>query len=1335
MKGGRSQSLDTLKLQQLHAQQQLKNNDIKQSYLQLQQNLQQKLLKQGTLQTLSHFNNPYGSNHISISSSKKDFNNDAQEIKLFVQQHNQNFNKLMSEKLDLEEEIKYLKGQNEQLLKYQQLLSVSKSKQIMELTPSPSGQTSYKEYSNIKVDLMNYSIRNKELENELFQLQQQMRMYKMQLTNESPKKFLSNTDYDPHQFSNKISDLGKIIADQKSEIQSLQMKIKEKERQIEVLNDNAKSMQTSINVLEKEKFVLETSCQSEIQRVKDSQAMELESLRKLNKQLDESINKAQNSLNESEQNKQEQLKANNKLIIELQEELKSITKQKNQLEQQLSSQLMDLKGEKDLQLIHFNSKIKELENSVNQWEIKFYKQKVAQEQEIDQLKELHEQRILLMKKEMESKENQQLKKQENFQQSLRDAEKDKNNKSEIIKQLRIELEDLKAKFKLSKDSYEIQIEDLRQEIKRFGQSKNEMMAQLEEKEKENKKLFHQIQSCKAEIESLKLNIEEMNTQVVELQKQNSEESFSHILDQKMMDLEKEFQRRQKENEDERILELKAQRDKFIGEIIQLEIKHKHEIQKFQDRLDGYQMKDAQSMKSLDQRIQDIKNDYESQIEHMVKQSQSELNQTKQDYEKQIEGIKKEQAQKEEKMKQDFESALQTQKIDYELNYLKPLKKEYNDLQKASKEKINALESSMQIIKHEMEGQVNFQKNLLENTKKAFEIKLSSEKKIIRELQEKVELQNKQIEEQKNTISELQDQIKQLNALINIIKCEKSEQCSFLEDEISKIHQSYSSKEGELILKYEQDQKNQNKENLKFVLKMRQQFEDLLLIEHQKYEKVLMEYEELLRLYDAKGCREEDAILIQALKDECFKTQEELKYLILEVVNREKMYNKIFTNYQETEFMQILLKKAERIEQFKNMINTNQLAQLESEQSQLDIPLNNEELLLPNLNISTRNNKEFLPMVNTTKSFKGFRNEETPSTSANSGPLKLTSKIVNRGFDLSGNGNQTKNKPDNIPLASNQKRQSISVQQNSLVNQSQVITKQMQPHYMITQLNQTNSVFKGNIDFNKSLQNSSSTHNQRPRYEQFSTLDNIQASQNFKSKLNSTKNQFHKQNSTFIGSDSNLGDFSSSKRKATNRERRCFSQMSDYQDDFIQKQNEKQHTEFNAQPEDQLLVLNAQSVNIQKNPQGPFLTHGNQRRKYHQNNKNKVQMHKTVTNSFQVPHQQRFSTGNISINSQINLQQELLPAFQNSQEDQLDRYENTQLKMMNHKSVEISNHQNESQFNNNLNMSMNSQQNSGSVPAESRKTSYAQIYAQMFMNKVSRIVKTSDGSQNTRKKII
>ncbi|KAL4478051.1 hypothetical protein ABPG72_013490 [Tetrahymena utriculariae] len=1334
MKGGRSKSLDTLKLQQLHAQQQPKNNDAKQSYLNLQENLQQKLLKQGALQTLNHFNNAFSGNHISISSSKKDFNGDPQEIKLFVQQHNQNFNKLMSEKLDLEEEIKYLKGQNEQLLKYQQLLSVSKSKQNMERTHTPSGQTSYKEYSNIKVDLMNYSIRNKELENELFQLQQQMRMYKMQLTNESPKKFLSNTDYDPHQFSNKISDLGKIIADQKSEIQSLQMKVKEKERQIEVLSDNAKQMQTRINLLEKEKFVLETSYQSDIQRVKDSQAMELESLRKLNKQLDESIIKAQNSYNESEQNKQDQLKSNNKLIIELQEELKNITKQKNQLEQQLSSQLMDLKGEKDLQLIHFNSKIKELENSVNQWEIKFFKQKVAQEQEIDQLKELQEQRILLMKKEIESKENQQLKKQENFQQSLRDAEKDKNNKSEIIKQLRIELEDIKAKFKLSKDSYEIQIEDLRQEIKRFGQSKMEMMDQLEEKERENKKLFNQIQSCKAEIESLKSNIEEMNNQVVELQKQNSEESFSHILDQRMMYLEKEFQRRQKESEDERILELKAQRDKFIGEIIQLEIKHKHELQKLQDRLDVYQMKDAQSMKSLDQRIQDIRDDYESQIEHMVKQNQSELNQTKQDYEKQIEGKKKKQIQKEEKMKQDFESALQTQKIDYELNYLKPLKKEYNDLQKASKEKINALESSLQIIKHEMEGQVNFQKNLLENSKKTFEMKLSSEKNIIGELEEKVELLKKEIEEKKNVISELQDQIKQLNALINIIKCEKSEQCSFLEDEISKIHQSHTSKENELILKFEQDQKSQNKENLMFVLKMKQQFEDLLLIEQQKYEKVLMEYEELLKLYDAKGCREEDAILIQALKDECFKTQEELKYLILEVVNREKMYNKIFTNYQETEFMQILLKKAERIEQFKNMIHSNQIIQLESEQSQLDMPLNSEELLLPNLNISTRNNKDFLPMVNTSKSFKGFKNEETPSTSANSGALKLTSKIVNRGFDLSGNGNQTKNIAD-IPIAANLKRQSISAQQNSVLNQSQIITKQMQPHYMITQLNQTNSVFKGNIDFNKTLQNSSSSNNQRPKYEQLSTLDNIQTSQYVRSKLNSTKNQFNKQNSTVLGSDSNIGDFSSSKRKVTNREKRCFSQMSDYQDDSMQKQSDKQHTQYNIQPEEPLLVLNAQSVNIQKNPQGPFLTHGNQRRKYLQNKNNKVQMHKTVTNSFQVPHQQRFSTGNISINNQINLQQELLPAFQNSEEDQLDRYEKMQLKMLNHKSVEISNHQNESQLNNNVNMSMSSQQNSGSVPAESRKTSYAQIYAQMFMNKVSRIVKTSDGSQNARKKII
>lgn len=75
-----------------------------------------------------------------------------------------------------------------------------------------------------------------------------------------------------------------------------------------------------------------------------------------------------------------------------------------------------------------------------------------------------------------------------------------------------------------------------------------------------------------------------------------------------------------------------------------------------------------------------------------------------------------------------------------------------------------------------------------------------------------------------------------------------------------------------------------------------------------------------------------------------------------------------------------------------MLNCNDFGQ---KKTPLDLPQNNYDLHLPDLNTSTQNN-DYVTQVNTAKSFKGLKTEETFCKNNNSGSLNLSQKLVRKG---------------------------------------------------------------------------------------------------------------------------------------------------------------------------------------------------------------------------------------------------------------------------------------------------------------------------------------------------
>ena len=143
---------------------------------------------------------------------------------------------------------------------------------------------------------------------------------------------------------------------------------------------------------------------------------------------------------------------------------------------------------------------------------------------------------------------------------------------------------------------------------------------------------------------------------------------------------------------------------------------------------------------------------------------------------------------------------------------------------------------------------------------------------------------RRLAEAEQVLSEKQGELQQIDA----------NQRDYLEDYERRLRERY---EGELEAVVRQHQE--------FVAQMRRNFADLERIDAERYQRICGDYQELLEVHESRPPRQQDVILIENLRRELGVVNEELKYLILEVINREEMYNKTFTSTRDLEFLRKL----------------------------------------------------------------------------------------------------------------------------------------------------------------------------------------------------------------------------------------------------------------------------------------------------------------------------------------------------------------------------------------------------------------------------------------------
>ena len=450
-----------------------------------------------------------------------------------------------------------------------------------------------------------------------------------------------------------------------------------------------------------------------------------------------------------------------------------------------------------------------------------------------------------------------------------------------IRQLELELSSRQATI----DERDAQIAKNQAEIENLSSNistlENDLLSQkLSGSDSENK-LTQEIENLKREIEKItqtwqaKLDSTEAKYKVeIETLKQNNFKEIQALKDaheQALADLRAEFEA----NKGSIVQELEAEIAKLKGEIESLKKAYEDKIAKLQEEKEAAR---KEVEKFYADKMAKVEATHKAEMDAAREKWNAELeaarNNLGQDKESALKALEEKKQKEIDALNASHENMLQKLSNDFDAN----LAKKQADFDK----QIEDLKMQIEIKNKEMADNAAAHANALE-----------AELVNIKKLKHEIALLKQEVEKRNTQAAYLETRIKEYDQ-----KLRDSDAAN--KEAIAQLKMEFVEKESNLKLIFKQEKEILLKEHLEETAKLQEEFNTTTELMEERYNDLLLRFEELSELHEQRPSRDEDLKLIKHLqeqvgvKEEALKkAYEDMKFYKLELINREENYNKVF----------------------------------------------------------------------------------------------------------------------------------------------------------------------------------------------------------------------------------------------------------------------------------------------------------------------------------------------------------------------------------------------------------------------------------------------------------
>lgn len=218
-----------------------------------------------------------------------------------------------------------------------------------------------------------------------------------------------------------------------------------------------------------------------------------------------------------------------------------------------------------------------------------------------------------------------------------------------------------------------------------------------------------------------------------------------------------------------------------------------------------------------------------------------------------------------------------------------LQKLSNDFDSMTTKKQNEFDKQIEDLKAQIEAGKKTLTDLTDAHAKALE----TEQGNIKALKHEIALLKEEINKKNTQYAYLETRIKEYDQKLRDSDAAHKE-------EVAKLKMEFVEKESNLKLIFKQEKEILLKEHLEETAKLQEEFNVTTELMEERYNDLLLRFEELSELHEQRPSRDEDLKLIKHLqeqvgvKEEALKkAYEDMKFYKLELINREENYNKVF----------------------------------------------------------------------------------------------------------------------------------------------------------------------------------------------------------------------------------------------------------------------------------------------------------------------------------------------------------------------------------------------------------------------------------------------------------
>ncbi|KAL4446600.1 hypothetical protein ABPG74_005538 [Tetrahymena malaccensis] len=454
----------------------------------------------------------------------------------------------------------------------------------------------------------------------------------------------------------------------------------------------------------------------------------------------------------------------------------------------------------------------------------------------------------------------------------------------------------RKQFDEMRDKYELEIRKLKEQLEgnynQMEQEKLEIIRQLNKKiaelEDENQKLKLKLKSINTEWEMKFKDMENSLKKKInglEAEMQFSSQQNDSKLRRQLEELEELRQRQLKELEHKKNVELDELESSKDEKYRKLELQFIEMKNQLTNQLSDLESERLKRINQLEQELKNIRKELEER-------RKKELQDQKNYYEEQIKRLKASLEGQTKEAVQTLESHYQREMDKVKDQYEEKIRKMNRDYES----KINQITFEYENKLKELRTNLDKERRNYDQLKEEF---LKSKEKYENEIKDL-----KQIKEQnEKTIHDLQQKINKLEEELRLLKIEFAKYQKDHENDFEKLKQEYIAREKQLQQKMEDELNKELENHLKFIEKMKKEYENLIHAHKNRVEELNIELRDLERLFAERPSRPDDIKQIKLLLKELELTKKKLaetdikilhaneivKYLQLELENYKNIY--------------------------------------------------------------------------------------------------------------------------------------------------------------------------------------------------------------------------------------------------------------------------------------------------------------------------------------------------------------------------------------------------------------------------------------------------------------